>query len=119
MNAGKIEEATPRPWRYAGTGKTMSEGYSQPFAIAEATGLNLIAGCFGDVAGGEKTAELNAALIVRAVNAHEGNIAALKEAEEYFDQRADISAKNENAPNEEMRLLGIIRTALKQSEVQP
>lgn len=37
---------------------------------------------------------------------------ALDEVREYFDQRVDISAKNENAPNEEMRLLSVIDAAL-------
>jgi hypothetical protein len=39
-------------------------------------------------------------------------VKALEEVRDYFDQRADISAKNENAPNEEMRLLASIDEAL-------
>lgn len=57
---------TPGPWRYLQAGPTMRDKYSQPFAIGQVGRVSLIAGCFGDVYGGEETAEANARLIMRA-----------------------------------------------------
>lgn len=53
------------------TGPQMTNKYSQPFAICERGKPNLIGGLFGDVKGGNATAEANAALIVQAVNEFE------------------------------------------------
>jgi hypothetical protein len=53
------------PWLFSASGAVM-QGYSQPFAIAEAGKPNLVAGCFGDVRGGHETAEANARLIAAA-----------------------------------------------------
>lgn len=61
---------TKTPWGACPAGVNMRENYSQDFAVYEAgTSANLIAGLFGDVKGGAETAEANAALIVKAVNA--------------------------------------------------
>ena len=68
---------TPTPWIATPSGPVM-HGYSQPFAIGEHGKPNLVAGCFGDVAGGEETAEANAARIVLAVNSHEALVEALE-----------------------------------------
>jgi hypothetical protein len=75
------EEArpTPIPWLWTYSGPVMSGKYHQPIAIAQYDAENLIAGCFGDVKGGEPVAIANAKLIVRAVNCHEELVAALKE----------------------------------------
>ncbi len=54
---------TSGPWASGITGSTMQEKYSQPYAIYQYGKENLIAGCFGDVRGGYKTAEANAKLI--------------------------------------------------------
>lgn len=70
---------TPLPWRFAPAGGNMSKNYAQPFAIAQAGEANLIGGCFGDVRGGHDVAEANAAFIVRAVNAHDELVGALRE----------------------------------------
>jgi hypothetical protein len=56
------------PWLHAPSGPVM-KSYSQPFAIAQRHEQNLIAGCFGDVKGGEEFAHGNSRLIVAAVNA--------------------------------------------------
>ncbi len=56
---------TPGPWRSYVSGANM-QGYQQPFAIAQQGEPNLIAGCFGDVRGGEQVAQANAALIASA-----------------------------------------------------
>lgn len=57
---------TPGPWSFTAAGRVMSDRYSQPFGVVEAGKKNLICGCFGDVAGGETTAEANARLIAAA-----------------------------------------------------
>lgn len=56
---------TPGPWIYAPAGKVM-QGYSQPFGISQSDKANLVAGVFGDVAGGEEAAKANALLIAAA-----------------------------------------------------
>lgn len=116
-------EATPRPW-YVYTGQSNDDGEYDAIAIS-ANGKGPNGGWVGlhvarmpvpdDRSFNKRTrAEINAnaELIVRCVNEHDALVAALEEAREYFDQRADISAKNENAPNEEMRLLAVIDAAL-------
>lgn len=72
---------TALPWHKCPTHGRMLETYSQTRAIVQAGKANLIAGVFGDVAGGEETAEANAELIVRAVNNHADLLAALIEAQ--------------------------------------
>lgn len=64
-------EHTPTPWLDTRSGPTMRDRYSQPFAILQDGKPNLVAGCFGDVAGGEEVAEANAAFIVEAVNSYD------------------------------------------------
>lgn len=56
----------------------------------------------------------NASLIVRAVNSHAAMIAALEQAEDYFDGRADVvdGSYGVPEPNAEMSLLSEIRDAL-------
>lgn len=50
----------------------MADEYTQPFIIVEHhRPTNLIAGIFGDVAGGDETAKANAAHIVKCVNNYE------------------------------------------------
>lgn len=56
---------TPAPWMLGTTGDRM-KGYGQTFAISEFNKPNLIAGIFGDVRGGDETAEANARLIAAA-----------------------------------------------------
>lgn len=60
-----MSKHTQGPWLFSPSGAVM-QGYSQPFAVAEAGKPNLIAGCFGDVSGGMETAEANARLIAAA-----------------------------------------------------
>lgn len=74
---------TSTPWTFGPTGATM-HSYSQPFAIAESGYANLVAGCFGDVRGGEDVAHANAAFIVRACNCHDDLVAALKAVTDHF-----------------------------------
>jgi hypothetical protein len=65
------QPGTPLPWGACSTGKNMRENYSQPRGVrAEDNGSSatLVAGCFGDTAGGEPAAEANAAYIVHAAN---------------------------------------------------
>lgn len=54
---------TPGPWESATTGDTMALKYSQPYSIAQRGEMNLVAGVFGDVRGGEAVALANARLI--------------------------------------------------------
>lgn len=59
--------------------------------------------------------EEDAALCVRAVNAHDALVEALRECEDYFDQRADADCVGDPpayAGNREMTLLGVVRRAL-------
>lgn len=56
---------TPGPWAAAPTGEIM-RGYSQPYCVAELGSTDLIAGCFGDIKGGEEVAKANARLIAAA-----------------------------------------------------
>lgn len=61
----------------------------------------------------------NAAFIVKAVNSHADLIAALQECEEYFDQRADADCDQDGyIPNEEMKLLTLVRDALGKAVAQ-
>ena len=63
----------------------------------------------------EKQREANAAFIIKAANAHADLIDALRECEEYFDSRADAEYFTDSAapvPNEEMKLLTLVRDAL-------
>lgn len=57
-----MAKATDGPWIYTTTGPVM-RGYQQPFAIAQESTANLIAGVFGDVRGGVEVAEANAHLL--------------------------------------------------------
>lgn len=59
------EQHTKGPWNYHPTGETM-QGYAQPFAVADDSHLNLVAGVFGDGRGGIEAAEANARLIAAA-----------------------------------------------------
>lgn len=57
----------------------------------------------------------NAAFIVKAVNAHDALLEALDACEDYFDSRADAEYFTDSAapvPNEEMKLLTLVREAL-------
>lgn len=60
----------PGPWTAIKVGRTMTEGYSQPFGVYSGEpgqeGANLICGCFGDGQGGVESAEANANLIAAA-----------------------------------------------------
>jgi hypothetical protein len=73
----RTPEATARPWIATKAGPTMA-GYSQGDAIASLQHNTLVAGCFSDVQGGPDVADANARLIVRAVNAHDALVEALK-----------------------------------------
>lgn len=54
-----------------------------------------------------------AALVVKAVKSRGDLIAALQECEDYFDQRADADCDQDGyIPNEEMKLLTLVRDAL-------
>ena len=57
---------TPGPWDWSITGSVMSDKYTQPYGVADHTGFNLVAGCFGDVRGGKDVAKANARLIAEA-----------------------------------------------------
>jgi hypothetical protein len=57
---------TPGPWEDYAAGPRMQHDYMQPFAIAQTGQLNLVAGTFGDVQGGEEVAKANARLIAAA-----------------------------------------------------
>lgn len=61
-----MSKPTPGPWHAGPTGPVMREKYSQPFGVGESGTVNLIAGVFGDVRGGEEVAEANACLIAAA-----------------------------------------------------
>ena len=69
---------TSGPWMWTTTGPHMADDYTQPYAISEHGKANLIAGVFGDVQGGDDIAQANAEFIVRACNAHDDLLAALK-----------------------------------------
>ncbi|MGN7750601.1 hypothetical protein [Sinorhizobium sp. 22678] len=57
-----------------------------------------------------------AAIVVRAVNGRADLIAALQECEDYFDNRADADCDQDGyIPNEEMKLLQVVREALKKA----
>lgn len=71
-----MSKHTLGPWNSVPSGPIMRENYSQPFAISEQMRPNLIAGCFGDVSGGEIVARANARLIAACPEMYE----ALKEA---------------------------------------
>ena len=60
----------------------------------------------------EEEAEANAQLIASAPSLLE----ALKECEEYFDDKADVAEGFYPTPNKEMQLLTTIRNAIKQAE---
>lgn len=81
---------TPGPWMHATAGATM-RGYSQPFAIAEHGKSNLIAGCFGDVKGGEEVAEANARLISAAPDLLEAGVTLCDAVERYLNDDDDGS----------------------------
>jgi hypothetical protein len=58
----------------------------------------------------------NASFIVKAVNSHAALIEALDACEDYFDNRADADCdQNGFIPNEEMKLLQVVREALKKA----
>ena len=81
----ELATATEGRWTACPSGPTM-RGYSQPFAIAQEGKPNLIAGVFGDVAGGESVAAANARLLASAPDL----FAALEAAYERFgDYRSD------------------------------
>ena len=61
-----VAEHTSGPWGWSVTGEKMADGYSQPFGVYEVGKANLVAGCFGDVAGGIEVAKANARLIAAA-----------------------------------------------------
>ena len=65
---------TPGPWMSTQSGPVM-RGYTQPFAVGQYGMANLIAGVFGDVAGGIDTAQANARLIAAAPTMLEALIA--------------------------------------------
>lgn len=68
-----LEKATARPWKDCNAGKSMRENYAQSRAIAASINerVQLIAGCFMDVSGGEEQAGANSELIVQAVNEYD------------------------------------------------
>lgn len=58
----------------------------------------------------------NADFIVKAVNSHFDLIEALDACEDYFDNRADADCDQDGyIPNEEMKLLQVVRGALKKA----
>lgn len=82
-------EITRGPWVYAPTGDVM-RGYSQPFGIAEIGKANLVAGVFGDVKGGEPTAEANARLIAASPTMYD----ALKRVVAQYEDRCGDHCSN-------------------------
>lgn len=59
--------------------------------------------------------EATTEFIVRAVNSHDALVKALRECEDYFDQRADADCVGDPAAyvgNREMTLLGVVLRAL-------
>lgn len=60
-----MSKHTPGPWISASTGSQM-KSYSQPFGVIRLNSRQLVAGCFGDVEGGEDQAKANARLIALA-----------------------------------------------------
>ncbi len=66
----KNQTHSPLPWGVRQTGPVMA-GYTQPLAIVQDGEPNIIAGIFGDVAGGLPVAQANAHLITIAANNHE------------------------------------------------
>ena len=75
-----MTEHTPTPWGCGVAGRNMQEKYAQSRAVYQQGAANLVAGCFGDVRGGEAVAKANSEFIVRAVNAHNDLLAACKAA---------------------------------------
>lgn len=58
----------------------------------------------------------DAAFIVLAVNSRADLIEALQECEDYFDQRSDADCDQDGyIPNEEMKLLQVVREALRKA----
>jgi hypothetical protein len=83
------------------------QGYSQPFAIGEHMKPNLIAGCFGDVRGGEEVAMANARLIAAAPDLLE----ALKEALALADRNVTPAGRTEECQALYDKCAGIIAKA--------
>lgn len=81
---------TPGPWLISPTGPVM-HGYSQPYAVACHPTLNLVCGCFGDIAGGEEQAHANAHLIAAAPSLYEA-LEALLSLNEYMGRGEDNPA---------------------------
>lgn len=93
---------TPGPWAYGPTGETMQR-YSQPFGIIEHGTKNLIAGVFGDVKGGEKTAKANAKLISQAP--------AMLDALKDIAQKEIYQGKIQFTVEDQKQLLALIKAA--------
>lgn len=69
---------TETPWRATGVTGSAMHSYAQPHGVAKDGAALLICGCFGDLEGGAETAQANVDFIVRACNAHDELVKALR-----------------------------------------
>lgn len=98
---------TPGPWRAGGDGSVRD---------ARSNCIPIYSGFIAEAFYGEEPAIANAEFIVRAVNSRTDLIAVLQEVEDYFDNRADADCDQDGyIPNEEMKLLQVVREALKKA----